>query len=186
MKLWLLRHTPVLADPGLCYGRTDVPVSPTAVRDAASRAALILPSGLPARLSVRSSPRRRCAELAAALQHLRPELQVVADARLAEMDFGDWEGQRWDEIPRSELDAWSHDFGAVRAGGTGESTRQFMARVALAYEDWLAGGEDALWVTHAGVIRALWLLQGGVREVTRADQWPAQSVPHGELLRIKN
>ena len=30
--LWLLRHAPVLAAPGLCYGRTDLPADPAAIR----------------------------------------------------------------------------------------------------------------------------------------------------------
>jgi alpha-ribazole phosphatase len=107
------------------------------------------------------------------------------DEHMAEMDFGRWEGALWAAIPRSELDAWAHDFGTVPAGGTGESTQQFMARVALAYDAWRASGQDALWVTHAGVIRALWLLRDGVRTVARADQWPARPIPYGELLTIE-
>ena len=42
------------------------------------------------------------------------------DARLAELDFGHWEMQSWDGIPRAEVDAWAADVAHYRPGG-GES-----------------------------------------------------------------
>lgn len=85
--LWLLRHAPVLAAPGLCYGRTDLPADPAATRRAAETLALQLPRGT----VVKTSPLQRCELLALDLQALRPDLAFKTDARLAEMDFGAWE-----------------------------------------------------------------------------------------------
>ena len=180
MRLWLLRHAPVQAEPGLCYGRSDLPAQPDETQAAARRAIAQLPKGL----ALRHSPLSRCAVLAAELHALRPEMQPHHDARIAEMDFGAWEGRPWSQIERSEFEAWKCDFGGTRVGGSGESVRQFMARVADAYDDWRASGDDALWVTHAGVIRVVWLLSRGVRAVTRADQWPKDPVAFGELMSI--
>ena len=39
--LWLLRHAPVLAAPGLCYGRTDLPADPAATHRAAGEQILL-------------------------------------------------------------------------------------------------------------------------------------------------
>ena len=94
--LWLLLHAPVLAAPGLCYGRTDLPADPAATR----RAAETLAKQLPRRTVVRTSPLQRCELLALDLQARRPDLALKTDARLAEMDFGAWEGQPWGHIPR--------------------------------------------------------------------------------------
>ena len=110
--LWLLRHAPVLAAPGLCYGRTDLPADPAATR----RAAETLAKQLPRRTVVKTSPLQRCELLALDLQALRPDLAFKTDARLAEMDFGAWEGQPWGHIPRAAFDAWLADFAAAPPG----------------------------------------------------------------------
>jgi len=175
--LWLLRHAQVDCAPGQCYGASDVPALAEATRDAAVRAARVLPADVP----LRSSPLQRCTDLA---QALRPAHALITDARLAEMNFGGWEGGPWSAIARHEFDAWTADFGDGRAGGHGESTRQFMARVGTAFEEWRAAGEDAIWVTHAGVMRAVLLWRAGTRHVVRADQWPSQQIGFGEVLRI--
>ena len=173
--LWLLRHALVLAEPGLCYGATDLPADAQATWAAAQRIAPLLPPGI----ALLSSPLRRCTALADAIAAQRRDLVVQHDARLAEMDFGGWEGRPWSAIARAEFDAWSGDFADAPAGLRGESVRAFMRRVAAAHGDWLAGGGDALWVTHAGVLRAVQLLNQGVPCPERADQWPSEAAPFG-------
>lgn len=180
MSLWLQRHAQVVCEPGLCYGRTDVPACPQATQRAAQTLAQILPRGV----ALWTSPLSRCTDLAQALRALRPDLQALRlDARLAEMDFGSWEGQPWSRIARADFDAWTADFGAARAGGTGESTDHFLQRVNQAREDWQCSRSDAVWITHAGVMRALQLLQQGVHRVENAAQWPAAPIAYGELLK---
>ena len=141
MILHFIRHPKPLVDPGICYGRQDLlPENPAAV---AATLSAELPPGLP----VWSSPLRRCRELA---EHLHP--RPILDARLAEMDFGEWEGRRWDDIPRSELDAWAADVAGYAPPG-GESPRDLQRR-ALAFIEALQVPEAVI-VTHAGVIRTL-------------------------------
>ncbi|RYY98726.1 MAG: phosphoglycerate kinase, partial [Comamonadaceae bacterium] len=133
-----------------------------------------------------ASPLQRCRGLAAALIERRPDLGPCSfDASIAEMDFGSWEGQAWSAIPRTEFDAWAADFGDAAAGGSGESTGLFMRRVAVAYDAWISEGRDALWVTHAGVIRAVWLLHAGTRRVASAGQWPGTAIEPGECVSIE-
>ncbi|MDM0067905.1 histidine phosphatase family protein [Variovorax sp. J31P207] len=182
MKLLLVRHARTTAVDGFCYGRTDVPVLPEVTRAVAERVAPELPEGV----SLTCSPLSRCSELAQAIVALRPDLAVAgADPRIAEMDLGEWEEQLWSAIDRAEIDAWTRDFADVRAGRSGECTRQFMRRVGEAFDAWRAGGRDAVWITHAGVIRCAWLLRDGIRAIERSDQWPGQPIAFGECITIE-
>ena len=192
MNLWLVRHAQPLVDAGICYGRLDVAADAEATAECAARLAAQLPAGL----RVVSSPLQRCEQLAHALHALRPDLAYKTDARLQEMDFGQWEGRAWQAIARAELDAWTGDFAHYQAGHDGESVITFMARVGAAFDALtppsktltpaVSQGTRApekntvLWITHAGVIRAVELLAQGVRHIERADQWPVEAPKYGQ------
>ena len=175
MKLWLVRHAQPLIAPGVCYGATDVAADEAATRQAAETLAQILPINL----KLFSSPLQRCELLTLYLKALRPDLSNKTDARLVEMNFGCWEGQRWDAIPEAAYAHWTADFGEHCFGGV-ESSNLVLARVTSAWEDARANGQDVVWITHAGVIRAASLLAKGVREVQSADQWPVQAPGYGQ------
>lgn len=179
--LWLARHAPVLAEGGLCYGASDLRADPDASRAAARAAAARLPAGLTALVS----PLQRCEQLAQDLRWLRPDLVLKTDPRLRELDFGAWEGRRWADIARAEFDAWTADFADAPPAAGGEPVRALMARVAAAWDDWHACGADALWITHAGVMRAALLLSRGQRLPASAADWPADSLPFGELIALR-
>ena len=98
-------------------------------------------------------------------------MTAQTSADLQELNFGAWEGQRWVDIAKAELDAWTADFAHYRPGNYGENTAAFMARVARAYDD-LPKNQHTVWLTHAGVIRACGLIHQGVRHVAQATQWP--------------
>ncbi len=181
MRLWLIRHAPVEAPPGLCYGASDLPAQAAETQ----RAAIAMAPRLPHGVALHSSPLQRCTALAGTIGALRPDLDgPTLDPRLAEMDFGAWELQSWQQIARADIDAWTTGFADMPAGVRGESTRIFMQRVGAAWDAWRATGRDAAWVTHAGVIRAVRLLQRGVRCPRDAAEWPAQPIAHGEWLEI--
>jgi alpha-ribazole phosphatase len=175
VKLWLVRHAAPALAAGLCYGRSDIPAEQDATRAAALALAAVLPRSLP----LRCSPLQRCEQLASALCGLRPDLTHNTDLRLAEMDFGRWEGRRWDEISATELAAWTADFARHRPGG-GESVGEVMARVAQAWDEARAARHDTVWITHAGAIRAALLLARGQRTVGAASDWPQDAVPFGD------
>jgi alpha-ribazole phosphatase len=182
VKLWLLRHAPVNAPTGLCYGATDL----AAQTEPTQAAAAIVAPLLTPDVDLHCSPLQRCSALAGAIAVLRPELPPFQfDPRIAEMDFGEWEGRPWSAIDRADLDAWTMDFADARAGIHGESTRLFMQRVGAAWDAWRASGSDALWVTHAGVIRAVWLLHTGMRCPTTANHWPTRAIVFGELTSVE-
>lgn len=180
MKLWLARHAKPLIGPGICYGRQDVAADAAATTECARALANFLPAGT----RVRHSPLQRCAQLAQALHELRPDLTCEKDPRLQEMDFGAWEGRAWSDIASAELQAWTDDFAGHAVGGHGESTGQVMARVASAFDE-LQGQPDTLWITHAGVIRAAELIARGVRQITRADEWPSGAPMYGQWCTLE-
>lgn len=182
MKLWLLRHARVTLEAGLCYGASDVPADPELTRQAAETAAGLLPPGLP----VRASGLGRAQQLAQALCQLRPDLLPPAiDPRLNEMDFGRWELQRWDAIPRAAFDDWMADFAQHRFGGA-ESTQQIIERVADAIDDLREQRlAEAVWVTHAGVIRAAqFIATRGRGPIRYASQWPREAPEPGGWLQL--
>lgn len=175
MQLWLVRHAQVLLAPGLCYGASDVPADPALTADCARRLAAALPPAMPVWCSTLS----RCQALAAALQVQRPALAVTVDKRLAEMDFGDWEGQPWAAIGRPAVNAWMDDFVHHRPGG-GESVARFLDRVQKAMQDFLTTRHaQGLWITHAGVIKAVRALATRHGPIAQADDWPVESVACG-------
>lgn len=189
MKLWLVRHAQPLIDAGICYGRLDMAADADATAECAARLAAQLPAGL----RVVSSPLQRCEQLAHALHALRPDLAYKTDGQLQEMDFGQWEGCAWQDIPRAELDAWTGDFAHYKAGHDGESVTTFMARVGAAFDGLESPSQTpamdqgttpqesaVLWITHAGVIRAVELLAQGARHIERADQWPLEAPKYGQ------
>jgi alpha-ribazole phosphatase len=180
MKLWLARHAQPLIAPGICYGATNVAAAVQATQEAAQALAQCLPPGV----TVRSSTLQRCEQLTQCLQGLRPDLTCKIEARLVEIDFGCWEGQRWDAIPQADYDVWTANFGDHRFGGR-ESVNEFMLRVAAVWDEAQREPGDAVWITHAGVIRVASLLQQGVRQLKAASQWPAQAPAFGQWLTLE-
>jgi alpha-ribazole phosphatase len=175
VKLWLARHAVPVIDQGVCYGRLDVRADEAATQASARALAAALPQGLP----VRVSGLRRADQLAQALAALRGDLRPVRDERLNEMDFGAWEGVPWQDVPQADIDAWARDFARYRAGG-GENVSDVLRRVARAWAD-TAADDEAVWITHAGVIRAAhYLALHGGESAPSAASWPAQAPACGE------
>lgn len=170
MALTLLRHLRPAVAEGVCYGATDLDAAPG---QEAALAALL--ATLPPVTSITTSPLRRCRLLAGAIGAAR-NISVAMDARLAEMDFGAWEGLAWSDVPRAGLDAWAADFLHARPHG-GESVAQLQARVRAALADFHARPGHHLLVTHGGVIKAA-LATG-----PRAEDWPP-TLAFGEFVTI--
>ncbi len=180
MRLWLVRHAQVLFPPGTCYGLLDVPAGPEVTLECARDLAAALPAGA----CISTSPLQRCEHLAQAVIELRPDLVYKTDARLQEMNFGAWEGRPWADIPLGEFEVWTANFADHAVGGHGDSVGAVMARVAQAFDE-LPEASDSVWITHAGIIRAAELVAGGVRQVSRPDQWPRDGVACGQWRTLE-
>ncbi|EIM78746.1 phosphoglycerate mutase [Nitritalea halalkaliphila LW7] len=174
MELYILRHPRVAIDKGICYGQLDVPLGAKWIEEAASFAARLPEKGFD---RVYSSPSSRCRQLA---DYLHPG-QVQVDARLQEVNFGHWEGRKWEEIPSEELDPWMQHFVQERPPG-GESLADLYARVQRFMGE-LRQAADArtLLVGHAGVIRCIWayLLEIPLQHVFKL---PAE---HDTILQVQ-
>lgn len=148
-RLILVRHAEPSEDArGRCYGSLDVGLSDEGRRHAAE---------LPEKLAhlefdaVYASPRIRALQTAESFG-----LDVVIDDDLRELDFGEFEGRRYEEIEASEPDlywAWMTTPTRVRFPG-GESFTDLKVRVLRAFERIRASHGSALVVSHGGVIRA--------------------------------
>lgn len=180
MKLWLVRHARPLIDDGVCYGASDVPADQAATLACARALAAALPQGV----WVLTSPLQRCEQLALCLQTLRPDLVPLRDARLAEIDFGCWEKQRWDAIAQSAFDQWMAQFGDWRFGGR-ESVHEVLKRTAAVLADTAQHADEAVWITHAGIIRCMSLLAQGITHIERADQWPVDVPGFGQWRQLQ-
>lgn len=180
MRLVLVRHPQPDIAPGLCYGRTDVAATATAVSLVADR---LRAAGLPGALPVYASPLARCTVLARAL-----DVPVTFDARLAEMDFGAWEMQPWDAIPRAEVDAWAANLVRYRPGG-GENVLDAARRVAAFHDELRASNQPAaLLICHAGTIRLFTALRAGgsiEQAALRAGSSPHR-IGYGEVIVLKD
>ncbi len=159
MKLLLIRHPKPAVAEGTCYGRTDVPPEADDLTALLDRLRQRWRSGAhPAPRAVYSSPLQRCARVACALaDDVWP--QPTFDARIAEMDFGHWEGRMWAELPREQIAAWRADI-ANHVPPGGESLAQ-MAQRARAFADELLTlhpedpDTEIVLVTHVGIIQTL-------------------------------
>lgn len=170
MQVFLIRHPPPCVEAGICYGRLDLDCA-----DPAPYAAALHPLIPPGTL-IFSSPLRRARRLAEALaQALEADLRL--DDRLREIDFGAWEGQRWDAIARPEIDAWAADvLGYAPPGGESVAALQIRAH---AFADALEadGHAHAAVVSHAGMLRAL---VGRWRDLP-VDEWTQLAFAYGGL-----
>ncbi|MBV7533456.1 alpha-ribazole phosphatase [Chitinophaga sp. sic0106] len=146
MEIYLIRHTTPAVERGICYGFTDIDVAPTFETEAARIKGL-----LPAKpMDVYASPLQRCSKLATYLFGNT----FTTDDRLKELNFGDWEMQRWDDLGPDALQKWMDDFVYVRVPN-GESYQDLYARAVEILNEVIAKGRDAVLVTHSGIIRAL-------------------------------
>ncbi|MFP6559903.1 alpha-ribazole phosphatase [Paraburkholderia sp. B3] len=188
MDLVLIRHPAVAVEAGVCYGASDVALAGDAAQEASALAGRLDTLGARAPARIESSPLTRCAHVANALGTTHGVVPRI-DARLAEMDFGAWELQRWDAIGREQIDAWAADFDHARPHG-GESVAQFEARVRAWFDEGASVAapgrplplEDVAWVvTHAGVIRAMTACALGL-SLSRCVRWRLE---YGALVWLR-
>jgi alpha-ribazole phosphatase len=150
IQLTLLRHTTTACEPGCCYGGG----SELALAESFEAEAQFISRHLSHEFThYHSSPLQRCQRLA---RHLFPHVAWKLDEHLAEIHFGEWEGQRWEALAGPILDAWMQDFIHVRPPG-GESTLDLVERVQSFLVDLTAQGQEGthLAITHGGFIRTL-------------------------------
>lgn len=168
------RHPRPRVGSRICYGRLDVALAEPA---AVGAAALIAAAGDPIERII-ASPLARAQEVARVVAACTGA-PLRTDDRLAEMDFGAWEGQAWSAISRAEIDAWAADPLRYRPGG-GEAVADVLLRVRRAWTGIASSADTTLLVTHAGPIRCLLhvALKVPILEAIQA------SIAYGSVTRI--
>ncbi|RUA10953.1 MAG: alpha-ribazole phosphatase [Flavobacteriia bacterium] len=153
MELILIRHTRLKIKKGICYGQSEVPVDKTFEKE---KKAILKNLDLSNARTI-SSPLKRCTKLAGCISE-----NYKTDERIMELNFGDWEMQKWDDIKDPELDIWMNNYIEYPCPN-GESLLSMKERVVQFYEDLkLQNQQKWIIITHGGVIRLFYHIIQGV------------------------
>jgi alpha-ribazole phosphatase len=153
-QIYLVRHTRVDVPPGVCYGISDVPLAASFPEEAQKIMGKI--QGIPFD-HIFSSPLSRCTRLA---RLIAPQ-GFVTDPRLAELNFGEWEGQIWEDIYQNSYGIhWMNNYLELPCPG-GESFKNLYHRI-HAFINELNKNQNTLIITHAGVIRVFLTVYKGI------------------------
>ncbi len=148
MQLYLIRHTKVAVEPGICYGQSDVEPAGTFQEEAEIIKKQI--SGIQFD-KIYSSPLSRCKKLS---EHLFGS-GIKYDDRLMELNFGDWELQKWNELKNPTVDEWMNDFVNVPCpngesfNGMYQRIKSFLAEIQEQKSDHVAI------ISHGGTMRCI-------------------------------
>ena len=158
MQLFLIRHTTPQITAGLCYGQSDIDVAASFNEEqlqVINKLSALKQGGVELHTII-SSPLQRCTKLAHAINLALDFGEVSEDKRLMELNFGDWELQAWDAIPRTAFDIWADDY-ANLAPPNGETFGELHLRAKSFIADVSHHSPNAniVVVTHGGMIRAM-------------------------------
>lgn len=145
MECILVRHPPVAVDSGICYGQLDVPIKGSP-EPWVARIQTQIPHWQD--MPLWSSDLSRCKAVAEILGN------PMEDPRLRELNFGQWEGQAWIDLPREQTEWWSQDI-EQRKPPAGESFSELKRRAQSFLDDFQTDTHPILAITHAGFIRAV-------------------------------
>jgi len=196
-RWWWIRHAPVTANQGCCYGQTDFPCDVTEVA-----AFTALAAQLPREAVWVASPLKRTHMTAAALVAAGadgpdpiPGPGLHVDPGLIEQHFGDWQGVKYSELHARRGDEW-HRFWLAPAhetppGGESFAVMTERAQPAILRLSKRHAGRDIVSLSHGGVIRAALALALGLApetalafavdnlSLTRIEHFPEPGGAHG-------
>lgn len=172
MEIYLIRHTTPAVERGVCYGQADIDVTESFHSEAA-----LIRTHIPTSIShIHSSPLQRCRKLA---EYLFPEQDVVYHDALKEINCGDWELMKWDDIAKEQIQPWMEDFVNVRIPN-GENYVQLYERTAALFDS-LQDSSPLAIVTHGGVMRSI---LSHITHTSLKDSFGAFSLHYGCVVRI--
>ena len=172
MELFVIRHTEVDNPENLCYGNIEMPLAKNY-----EKVTKKFFDNLPKNIErIFSSPSKRCTDLLECMN-----LEFSKRKELKELDFGDWEGRKWSEINKAELNTWMNDF-IYKSPKNGEKMIDLYNRVIdFTKNIFTMNLSKVLFVTHAGVIRAL--LSKGL-EISLEDTFNIK-INHDEIFSFR-
>ena len=155
-RILLVRHGETVASArGRCYGKLDVELSAQGREQMQKTAKLIAPLQPDC---LYSSPRIRALDSAAIIAQ-ESHLTVITEADLAELDFGDFEGLRYDEVQKSYPDIYAEwmESPTTITFPNGESYQTMSERVLARFSILQTSHSESCItvVAHGGVIRII-------------------------------
>jgi alpha-ribazole phosphatase len=145
VEIYLIRHTTPEIEKGICYGQSDIRLAKSFQQEF-KHLIKYLPSSIDA---VYSSPLKRCYEMATLIKSEK----LITDARLLELNFGDWEMKKWDVIEPFTLNKWMNDFVNTKVPN-GENFLDLYTRVLNFIDELIKqSSKKVVIITHAGAIR---------------------------------
>ena len=133
-------------------------------------------------VAIVSSPLRRARETALAIAAVTG-LDVEVDERLTELHYGEWEGQRFGDLPDGAFESWRADPSFAPPGG--ESLLDLRARVVPCVEELLERPHPVVAVSHVSPIKAAvtwslgvgedvtWRMHLNLASISRVDRRPS-------------
>jgi alpha-ribazole phosphatase len=148
MEIALIRHTTPDVEKGICYGQSDILLQHTFMDEYQQ----VLQSTPRCAEIIYTSPLSRCVKLANLLSQAL-DVPVCKDDRLKELNFGEWEMKRWDDIGHHALMKWMNDY-ENESCPQGESYKDLKKRVTDFLDEIKSGRyQSIVAVTHGGVIK---------------------------------
>lgn len=179
MEVIFIRHTSVDVPRGVCYGQTDVPLQSSFEQEAAATSGHLKayrPQGGDFD-HVYTSPLSRCVRLAAYCGY--PDAEQ--ERRIMEINFGDWEMKKFDEITDPALQEWYADYLNVPATN-GESFAMQYRRVAEFLDELRKKEYEKVAVfAHGGVLICAQIYAGTLLP----EEAFSALTPYGGIVRLK-
>lgn len=174
MEIYLIRHTSVDVPAGVCYGQSDVPLKDSFEQEAAAVAKQL--KGIIFN-EVFVSPLSRCIKLADYCGY--PD--ACRDPRIMEMNFGEWEMKRWDDIKDPHLQKWFDNYLNEQTTG-GESFTQQLQRVSQFLDEvkTLNCNRVAIFA-HGGVLVSARIYAGIINKEDAFSIIP----PYGSIIKLE-
>ena len=182
--LYLLRHGEIVT-PGILAGKTDVALSENGLRQLWKTS-----QQLPEISHCISSPLQRC-KIFAIEYTSKKKIRLQLDDKLKEMDFGDWDGKKYECLWKIKPVSKQHSIGDFWQNPwennppNGEAMIDFVQRVDTWWQEWVLEGAEGntLVISHGGVIkhliaRVLNLPIPGTTHMSNID------IPYATLVKI--
>ena len=173
MEIYIIRHTKPNCDKGICYGQADVDIQDNLELNKLKNNIIN-----PEEFVFYTSPLKRCLKLA---EHISNS-KFISDNRLMEINFGDWELQKWTSIENhQDFQSWRNDFVEFTCPN-GESFQDLYKRSTNFFNEILkADHKKIAIVTHAGVIRCI---LSHILEIP-LKKAPNLQIDYGSISKIK-
>tara|TARA_B100000963_G_C22455422_1_gene593125 strand:- start:231 stop:809 length:579 start_codon:yes stop_codon:yes gene_type:complete len=147
-EILFMRHSSLVVPRGICYGVANIDVSSDFHMEVENLQRSL--NGFTPDLVI-SSPLQRCVKLAVSAFGIEPEI----NSNLKEIDYGDWEGESWEDIAIEGGNLWMYK-NTLNSPPNGESFAELKLRVVKELQNILKRSEEKIAVVcHGGVIRSV-------------------------------